>query len=60
MFAEERIDRWLETAIKHSGGNRGGWMEMLHAVACALISIAMSNYNQMVYTRFSATGRWEE
>jgi hypothetical protein len=32
---------------------------MLYAVACAVISIAMSAYNLMVYTRYSATGEWD-
>jgi len=60
MFNDERIYKWLQLAMKHSGGNDSGWLEMIYAVACAVISIAMSNYNLMLYARYSATGRWEE
>ncbi len=60
MYHDDRINQGLQLAMKHSGGNDSGWLEMLYAVAGVVISIAMSNYNQMVYTRFSATGRWEE
>ena len=59
MFDDEIIYKWLQLAMKHSGGNDSVWLEMLYAVACAVISIAMSAYNQMVYTRYLVTGCWE-
>ncbi|HQA29558.1 MAG TPA: hypothetical protein PLA02_10145 [Brevefilum fermentans] len=58
MFRDEQIIKWLNEAMDNSGGFPG--MRMLYSAACSLISLAMTAYNQMVYTRFSVTGRWEE